>query len=57
MKLCEVLIRKKCVVTNLHPRATMLIDERCKNMCIIDMFTAHSDTLIELNVQGKNVEV
>ena len=45
------------MVTNLLSQATILIDERCKNMCIADLFTAHCDSLTELNARGKNVKV
>ena len=45
------------MVTNLLSQATSLIDERCKNMCIADLFTAHCDSLTELNARGKNVDV
>ena len=45
-------------VTNLLSRAMILIEKRCKNMYIADLFTAHcDDSLTELNAQGMNVEV
>ena len=35
----------------------ILIEKRCKNMCIADLFTAHCDSLTELNARGKNAEI
>ena len=35
----------------------IFIENRCKNMYIADLFTAHCDSRTELNAQGMNAEV
>ena len=48
---------KEYVVANLLSRAMSLIEERCKNMCIVELFTIYYDSLTELNARGKNAEI
>ena len=48
---------KEYVVANLLSRAMSLIEERCKNMYIVELFTIYYDSLTELNARGKNAEV
>ena len=53
----DKLLSDNYFVTNLLSRTMILIEKRCKNMDIADLFTTHCDSLTELNAQGMNAEV
>ena len=52
-----MLLSDNCFVINLLSRAMILIEKRCKNMYIADLFTGHCDSLTELSAQGMALEV